>query len=138
MTRLNAHEALQGTPLGAYLAAVQTPEHGKRTGIRHSAEAADRLDEGWKERAYAAVLQCAAVHPEFICDTVWDFLPAADRPPQWHKPKALGGVMQRAARAGVIRRTDRSRISENATRHRSPVPIWQSLTKAHSERSDAA
>jgi len=95
-------------------------------GIARAAEGADRLDEEWKDRMYRAVVACAESNREFICDDVWRYASDADR--NFAKPKALGAVVLRAAKAGVIANTGRFEKTANARRHRSPVPVWRSLT----------
>jgi hypothetical protein len=93
-------------------------------GIVRAAEGAGRLDEEWRSRMLETVRECAEALPDFICDSVWGFASPEDR--AFPKPKALGAVMLAAARLGWIERTDRTRITANAARHRSPVPVWRS------------
>jgi hypothetical protein len=38
-------------------------------------------------------------------------------------------VVLKAAREGFIRRTDRTKLTNNVARHGSPVPVWESLTQ---------
>lgn len=108
-----------------------TPAEGRRIGMALAAQAADAVDAAWKERMMDAILACAQAKPDFICDDVWEWAKPEDRPPTWKKPKALGNVMIRAAKSGIIHKTDRSKTSENAARHRSPVPVWESLVYQH-------
>lgn len=93
-------------------------------GIARAVEGADLLDPEWKDRMLGAIERCARAMPEFICDDVWTFASEQDR--NFAKPKALGGVFLRAAREGWIAKTDRVKLTNNAARHRSPVPVWAS------------
>lgn len=78
--------------------------------------------EDWKANAAVAVENCAKRFNEFTTDEVWD---ALDEQPR--EPRALGGVMRRAARDGLIRKTNRVRNSTATKRHSRPMTIWESL-----------
>lgn len=93
-------------------------------GITRAVEGADRLDPGWLDRMYDAIKACAQENREFICDDAWRYASEQDR--GFAKPKALGGVFRKAANDGLIEKTDRVRLTANAARHRSPVPVWRS------------
>lgn len=104
---------------------AQLAERRRDRGIERAATGAAQVDAEWAERMFEAVAICATALPEFICDDVWTFASAEDR--AFPRPKALGAVILRAARRGWIARTDRVRLTANARRHRSPVPVWRSL-----------
>jgi hypothetical protein len=74
----------------------------------------------WVEQAYAAVERTCREMPEFISDDVW----RRDLPTT-REDRALGPVMVRAAKAGLCRRTDRTRPSIRS--HGSGKPVWFSL-----------
>lgn len=105
--------------LDAYQAQV-----GRDRGIERAAIGADRLDPDWSRRMLETVRDTAEHLPDFISDDVWVYASPEDR--AFPKPKALGAVMLAAAKQGWIERTDRTRITANAARHRSPVPVWRS------------
>lgn len=86
--------------------------------LAHVEEAADEL---WKERAYTAVLSTARRLPEFISDDVWD----TGGLDSTREDRALGPILQRAAREGVAVKTDRVRPSVRS--HMSGKPVWRSL-----------
>jgi hypothetical protein len=108
-------------------AAPGQTEAAKQEGMTRAEAGAALLDAAWAERAYLAIIRCATKRREFICDDVWQYLAPEDRPPLWPKPKALGRPMQRAAKDGFIRATDRTRPTKNRARHGSPVTVWASL-----------
>lgn len=58
----------------------------------------------------------------FTTDAIWEVLDAAGvKPPE---PRALGAVMQKLAREGLIRKTGEYVDSCRAACHGRPVPIW--------------
>jgi hypothetical protein len=73
----------------------------------------------WVDEAYAFLVAYAREHAEVFCDSLWA---AGLRRPS--NPKALGSVMQRAARAGVIAKVGyRPSVYSNLA----PKPLWASL-----------
>ena len=85
--------------------------------IRAVSEAAD---PAWCIAALEAVRLTCVRRPEFISDDVWDSGLDSTR-----EDRALGPIMQAAARAGYCRRTDRTRPSRRS--HGSGKPVWVSL-----------
>lgn len=79
-------------------------------------------DDDWRDRASSAITRCASKYAEFTTDEVW-----AEGLEQPLEGRALGGVMRRAARDGIIKKTDRVRLSTNPIRHRRPMAVWQSM-----------
>lgn len=86
-------------------------------GIRR---ADDNADEDWKEHAFLFLETYCREHETVFCDDLWA---AGLEPPR--EGRALGAVMQRAARAGLMRRsgTYRKSVRSNMT----PKPVWLSL-----------
>lgn len=83
----------------------------------------------WSQRAYRAVCQVAANRQQLTPDAVIGLLKhQGDWPPR--EPRALGPVMLRAVKAGVIRKTDRMVNSALPERHCRPVPVYLSLIYA--------
>jgi hypothetical protein len=90
-------------------------------------EAVQRVDQAadpeWKDYAYEAVLATAREKPGgFIVDDVWKHIPAGVEQPR--EPRAMGAVMRRAQKAGVIVPTDQYQLSMRITAHRNPRRIW--------------
>lgn len=89
-------------------------------------EGIDRADRAadleWKVAAMMAVRQIARERREFTTDDVWERIPAV------REPRALGAVMQKAAKAGVIEKSDRVRESDRPEAHSNPKAVWLSLT----------
>ena len=96
-------------------------------------EAIGRVDRNadpvWKQQAQTIVRNLAHRLDELTTDDVWQALNCAgvDVP---HEPRALGAVMQSAARQNVIAATDRVRQSQRPECHARPVRIWRSLVAA--------
>lgn len=83
-------------------------------------------DPDWYDHALDAVWALAILLDEITTDDVWD---AIGHAASTHEPRALGAVMQSAARAGYVKATDRYRPSARAACHARPVRIWASLIR---------
>lgn len=77
--------------------------------------------DDWKRKARKAIRKLADELDEFTTDEVWDLIPLCD------EPRALGPLMVEAAEAGVIVRTERSRVSRQPRNHGRRVTIWTSV-----------
>lgn len=100
-------------------------EHRKR-------EAIDRVelnaDNRWKEAAAEVVRRVASDRAEFTTDRIWALL-EKDHPNLGppHEPRAMGAVMRKAAKAGLIEKTDRVTRTERPEAHRRDITVWRSL-----------
>jgi hypothetical protein len=98
--------------------------------IQATNEAIERVeqntDPNWAHDAQRAISYLARSRPEFTTDDVWEFLHrhGVNAP---HEPRALGALMRNAARAGLIKPTDRVRPSDRPECHRNPKRVWRSL-----------
>lgn len=99
---------------------VEASEEARDEAIRRGDVAADPQ---WKERAYQALLACARANPTFIVDQVWEYLAREDVPKE---PRAMGAILIRGAKEGVIARTREYRLSDRVSAHRNPRVVWQS------------
>ena len=79
-------------------------------------------DSEWLLWAERAVVEAAADN-RFTTDDVWHLLDAwrVEAP---HEPRALGAVMRRMARVGVIRSTGEYVKSERVECHGRPIVVW--------------
>jgi hypothetical protein len=73
----------------------------------------------WNAYAYGFVLDYLRSHAELVSDDLWR---AGLMPPR--EPRALGPVLLRAARAGLMHRTAGYRPSRRA--HLRPCVVWRS------------
>ena len=75
------------------------------------------------------VWQLARTGLPFTTDDVWLLLlgKGVAMPPE---ARALGAIMQAAARGGYIRKTGDYRESERAVCHRNPKAVWQGTKRA--------
>lgn len=94
-------------------------ERKKQAGIEVAYQYAD-LD--WKKIASDAVRDCALTMPEFSTNEVWDKINYTGV--TTHTNRALGAIMQAAARAGMIKKV--GYIASNKS-HNSPIILWQSI-----------
>lgn len=81
-------------------------------------------DDKWKKAADYAVVQLALRKSEITADDVWDVLDGLDV--ETHEHKAMGPVMRRAAKDGIIERTDRTIKTRRPQRHKGDVRVWKS------------
>jgi hypothetical protein len=81
-------------------------------------------DERWKKAADYAVMQLALRKPEVTADDVWDVLDGLNV--DTHENRAMGPVMRRAAKDGIIERTERTTKTRRPTRHKGDVRVWKS------------
>lgn len=77
----------------------------------------------WKDLAYDILETLAQNQQEVVSDDVWN----AGLPHPPNSGTALGGVFKRAAKAGLIVKTDRVRITAQVKSHGSPMTVWRSL-----------
>lgn len=74
----------------------------------------------WKAVAWQAIVELANAGADFTSDAVWEKVGFS--PPE---PRALGPLLLRAQRAGMIRPSGERRSSERAVRHAGPVTVWE-------------
>jgi hypothetical protein len=107
---------------------VEHQDEGARLrddGIDRAVAHADRVTPKWSQMAYEE-LRAFLIHTglhEFTSEHVRDFAEAWGfvSPPD---KRAWGGVMMRAARAGLIRKTRRFTPSMNPNSHKMPKALW--------------
>ena len=94
-------------------------------------EAVARVDANankeWKVRAYEVVQYLASAEDEFTTDDVWAMLDSSAE--NTHERRAMGGVITRAARAGLIENTGRVKKSTRVVCHQNPKAVWRSLIR---------
>ncbi len=105
-------------PTLPFLTTVEAATAGKDVGMAHAAEAAS----DWVAAAYDAVATYAQHHEFFHADEFWTWgLDHGLEVPE--QPKALGPVIARAARDGVLDRTNAAAPSVRS--HLSLKPVWR-------------
>lgn len=81
-------------------------------------------DEKWMTAADYAVAHLALRKPEVTADDVWDVLDGMEL--ETPENRAMGPVMRRAAKAGIIERTDRTIKTRRPSRNHGDVRVWRS------------
>lgn len=79
-------------------------------------------DVRFMHAALAAIEQAAKAHQEFTTD---DVEPLCMLSPE--EPRSWGAAMMRAAKSGIIERTDRTRQSKSRVCHAREKRLWRSL-----------
>jgi len=87
-------------------------------------QAEDAAERSWLSRAETALRSVAEAMQEFVVDDVWK-AGKLETGAQHHDARALGSVMQRAARLGWIQKTNR--LAPSARSNGSGKPVWKSL-----------
>jgi hypothetical protein len=95
-------------------------------------EAMERVDRNanaqWKKVMYALGVETAKRMPHLTSDEIFDLYDATLQTAWTHEKRALGAVMQRLARDGIIRKSALPhRPSRRKTLHASPLQVWDSL-----------
>ncbi len=80
----------------------------------------------WRASAFGAVIYLARTRPEFCTDDVWAVLEqrGIDGP---REPRALGPVMMRAIRLGLI--VDTGRMTPSKRRHATKITVWSAAPR---------
>ena len=100
---------------------IQPKPTGEELRDRALARVRDAAPPEWVASAQEAIRRIVQYGPcQFTTDEVW--LLCASKPPE---PRALGAVMRDAAKAGLIRKTDRVQPSVRPECHRRPVAVWE-------------
>jgi hypothetical protein len=86
----------------------------------------EAADDGWKDRAWDALMRRAADRHHFTTDDIWDDLDG-DIP---REPRALGPLVMRAVRAGLI--ADTGAMAPSRRRHHTKQTVWAGTAKAES------
>lgn len=86
----------------------------------------EHADADWKQAAYQAVADLALFCDYLTTDDVHERLEGVST----HELRALGAIMKRAARDGLIAPTDRYLPTLRASAHARPVRVWRSLVRS--------
>lgn len=99
---------------------------------RAIALAESHADEVWKGLVQYAIRELARTHSTFTSEAVWHFM--EERFPDFatHERRAMGPMMQGAAKDGLIAPTDEFVKGERPSRHAAPIRVWRSLWRYES------
>jgi len=94
-------------------------------------DAIDRADRNahqwWRGDAERAARSLASSRPFFTSEDVLARLDSDADAPRTHDTRALGAIMRKLHRDGVIEPTARFVPSERPSRHRAPVRVWRAI-----------
>ena len=78
----------------------------------------------WKQVAYKAVLAVCRRLDTFIVDDVWEEM-GGENAPMPSEPRAMGAVIRKAAKDGLIVHAGTYTLSARVTCHRNPTTVWK-------------
>jgi hypothetical protein len=104
---------------------VKLPQ-AKGTDLREAgmAQAWDNTPENWRTAALTLLYQLARTQAEVTADDLQAVLPPL---PAAAHPNVMGGLWTAGVRQRLIRRTDRTIISQRPSAHARRVPVYASL-----------
>lgn len=119
---------IQGKPMPAMVPLtpggwVDTWRRGTAAKTAAIAQVGQAADPVFKAAAVRAIRDLCTRQQELTADDVWMALERSGAT-ETHEPRALGAVMQYAARLGLIKATDRWQESVLPQRHARPVRVW--------------
>jgi hypothetical protein len=88
-------------------------------------------DEKWKEGVILVIEEICRVlgfGKTFTTDQVWEGMELVFPEVTTHEPRAMGPMMAKAAKMGLITKTDRVVDSERVECHARPVAVWKVTT----------
>jgi hypothetical protein len=112
----------------------------RQLGFPDAIEAAAVASEssGWMAAAASAIARVAGERDRFTADHVWAELERRGCLLEPGDPRAMGGALRRAARAGWCGRlVGEYRASTRGKRHGGPVQVWESKIVTASARGKA-
>lgn len=102
-------------------------------GVALRDEALERVEananEQWMHTAWQVLCRVARMDDEFTSDAVWDILNAEHPEVHTHEPRAMGALMKRGQRAGLMEPTDKFVRTPRPQAHKAPVMVWKSLVR---------
>lgn len=102
---------------------------------RETTEAVERAgthaNPKWIMEADAVVSILCKIGDDFTTDDVWRLLRETGH--VTHEPRALGAIMQRAAKDNYIRPAGYTRKSLRRECHRRPLTVWRPVGRRHRE-----
>jgi|GEM_PF-966937 len=110
---------MQGTFFLGVYEESEASDAAKKEGMERVAVHANPL---WMDLAYNAIRIAAESLEDFTSDDVMDFIPEEY---DTHERRALGPVMLKAARNGLIVKTGMVRNSKRRSLHASPRQVWR-------------
>lgn len=89
----------------------------------------------WSELAYRTVELLTQRQATLTTDDVWRHI---DHLPKPSDPRALGPVMLRAQRSGLLARSGSFRTSQHKANHKRPVSVWLAVPAQRLTLTEAA
>lgn len=86
----------------------------------------DNAHEQWLDVAYAVLYELALTRDYFTSEDVTDFMRARYPDVTTHEPRAMGAVMRRGKRDGIVASTDRSVWSRSPNSNAYLSRVWRS------------
>jgi hypothetical protein len=103
---------------------IFTGSQARDEGMNRAVDHANRVVEDWSERAYTELQNFLRSNPgEFMCEDFRGWCAMIDFPLPPHA-RAFGGVIARAARAGLIKKAGIGQV-KNVKAHCANANVWR-------------
>jgi len=84
-------------------------------------------NEAWREVAFRAGVITAKYCDTFTADQIWETLDSMEDVPPVHNKSAMGPILRRLLREGVIEDTGMFERSIRPATHGKPLPVWRAV-----------
>lgn len=84
----------------------------------------EAADSTWTQAAIAAAEKMVQTRSTFTTDDIWEELEGSGL--TTHERRAMGAIMLKLRRRGLVRHTDRTRKSSRPVNHYRPLTVWES------------
>lgn len=101
-------------------------EYYRDAGIKKAVDHADETEFNWSVQAYSFLLIYIKSHDNFMCEDIR--LKSCEAVPWPPSARAWGGVIRRAAKAGLIKRIGFKNV-KNVKAHCTPATVWETVSK---------
>ncbi len=98
-------------------------EYLRGIGIQQAVTKADKDHNKWSEIAYSFLLHYIKSNPEFMAEQVRNESLVLGLVPEPKNKRAWGGILVRAAKAGLIKRIGFKNVT-NSKAHCTPATLW--------------
>ena len=98
-----------------------TGQQLRDAGIKQAIDHANEVHQDWSDKAFEFLVRYTLTHSQFMCEEVREA--AKGLIPEPPHTRAWGGVITRAVKSGLIKRSHFQNV-KNAAAHCTPASVW--------------